>query len=172
MVKSSIACGGGGGGSGDVAGPASSVDNEVARFDGTGGKTIQAAGLTISDVSGDTVTITAAGSGATTHLIIRSEGDGFIEIDSVGTQPIYFKTNGAGRWRIDSGGALQVTNATSRLILQGDLSWKGKTESALPPTTSNFASGEIGIHKDTNLNKRQLVWNDGGILYGIELPAL
>lgn len=36
-------------GSGDVTGPASSTDNAVARFDGTGGKTIQNSGVTISD---------------------------------------------------------------------------------------------------------------------------
>jgi len=38
-----------GGGSGDVSGPGSSTDNAVARFDGTGGKTIQDSGVTIDD---------------------------------------------------------------------------------------------------------------------------
>lgn len=37
------------GGSGDVTGPASSTDNTVARFDGTGGKTLQGSAVTISD---------------------------------------------------------------------------------------------------------------------------
>lgn len=44
-------------GSGDVTGPGSSTDNAVARFDGTGGKTLQNSGVTISD----TDVITAAG---------------------------------------------------------------------------------------------------------------
>lgn len=41
--------GGGGTGDGDVTGPASSTDNAIARFDGTGGKTIQNSAPTISD---------------------------------------------------------------------------------------------------------------------------
>lgn len=41
------------GGSGDVVGPASSVDNAVARFDGTTGKLIQNSAVTISDTLGD-----------------------------------------------------------------------------------------------------------------------
>jgi len=36
-------------GSGDVTGPASSTDNAIARFDGTGGKTIQNSNVTIDD---------------------------------------------------------------------------------------------------------------------------
>lgn len=39
----------GGGGSGDVTGPASSTDNAITRFDGTGGKTIQNSSATIDD---------------------------------------------------------------------------------------------------------------------------
>lgn len=37
------------GSSGDVSGPASATDNAVARFDGTGGKTLQNSGVTIDD---------------------------------------------------------------------------------------------------------------------------
>lgn len=36
-------------GSGDVTGPASSTDNAIARFDGTGGKTLQNSAVTITD---------------------------------------------------------------------------------------------------------------------------
>jgi len=39
------------GGSGDVSGAASSTDNAIARFNGTGGKTIQNTGVTISDLN-------------------------------------------------------------------------------------------------------------------------
>lgn len=43
------ALGGGGGGSGDVVGPASSTDNAFARFDGVTGKLLQNSALTLSD---------------------------------------------------------------------------------------------------------------------------
>ncbi len=63
----------GGGGSGDVAGPASSVDNTLPRFDGLGGKTLQGSGVIVDDgnnvsgVAGLTVTgnITLSTGGAT-----------------------------------------------------------------------------------------------------------
>lgn len=37
------------GGGGDASGPGSSTDNAIARFDGTGGKTLQDSGITIDD---------------------------------------------------------------------------------------------------------------------------
>lgn len=56
------ASGAGGGGSGDVVGPASSVDNEIPRYDSITGKLIQSSGVTISDtgVVGGTVSIPVA----------------------------------------------------------------------------------------------------------------
>lgn len=41
--------GGGGGGSGDVNGPASSTDNAIVRWDGTGGINVQNSGVTVDD---------------------------------------------------------------------------------------------------------------------------
>ena len=54
---------------GDASGPASSTDNAIARFDGTGGKTLQNSSTTISDdgdivVGGTTPTITIGDGGA------------------------------------------------------------------------------------------------------------
>lgn len=46
---------GGGGGSGDVSGPASSTANAVVRFSGTGGKTLKNTGITIDDSNDVTV---------------------------------------------------------------------------------------------------------------------
>jgi hypothetical protein len=52
-----IAASGGGGGSGDVVGPASSTDNAFARFDSTTGKLLQnSTGATLSDTGGATFT--------------------------------------------------------------------------------------------------------------------
>lgn len=61
---------GGGGGSGNVTGPASSTDNAIARFDGTTGKVIQNSGATLNDnggIAADTLAIstTPTGSGGT-----------------------------------------------------------------------------------------------------------
>src|SRR5215510_7505714 len=51
----------GSGGTGDVVGPASAVDNQVTRFDGTTGKLVQASNVTIDDAG----TLVAAGLGGT-----------------------------------------------------------------------------------------------------------
>jgi len=57
---------GGGGGSGDVKGPASSTDNAIARYDGTTGKLLQDSALTVSDVAAGVVTLaTTAGNALT-----------------------------------------------------------------------------------------------------------
>ena len=45
----------GGGGTGDVVGPASAVDNNIATFDGTTGKLIQDGGTTIADINTNAV---------------------------------------------------------------------------------------------------------------------
>ena len=56
---------------GDVAGPASSVDNAIARFSGTGGKTIQNTTVTISD---DPPVITI-GDGTAEDVAIKFDGN-------------------------------------------------------------------------------------------------
>lgn len=60
------------GGAGDMNGPASATDNAIVRFDGTGGKTVQNSGVTISDtnaisVSGLSSSLTIAGTTASTN---------------------------------------------------------------------------------------------------------
>lgn len=87
---------GGGSGSGDVVGPASSVDNTVARYDSTTGKLLQGSGVVVDDsnnVSGvgtlasgaqtvtGTETITAA---STTALVVGPNGttNPVLQVDS------------------------------------------------------------------------------------------
>lgn len=59
--------GGGGGGSGDVTGPASSVNNTLPRFSGTTGKVLKGSSVTVSDTGGllaDTLAISTTPTGA------------------------------------------------------------------------------------------------------------
>jgi len=53
---------------GDVVGPASSLDNQIARFDLTTGKLIQSSSVTISDVSAGLVTLDTPGSATSVNL--------------------------------------------------------------------------------------------------------
>lgn len=75
-----------GGGSGDVNGPASSTDNAIARFDGTGGKTLQNSGVTISDTN----VLTTAGtidSSLTASEILGTNGSKQLVSLAVATYP-------------------------------------------------------------------------------------
>jgi hypothetical protein len=87
-----------GSGTGDVNGPASSTDNAIARFDGTGGKTLQNSSVTISDTGGiahgsGNLTLQGATSGALLTLGSGSNGSatftlpgtGLVNIDSSAT---------------------------------------------------------------------------------------
>lgn len=63
-------------GAGDLNGPASSTDNAVPRFDGTGGKTLQGSGVTIDDSNNVSTpgSITAGSGGVSTSGPIQSTG--------------------------------------------------------------------------------------------------
>lgn len=155
-------------GGGGVTGPSSSTDNAVTAFDGTGGA-IQERAITISDEASSTVTVTAAGAGAATHLVISSEGAGFFEIRVPGAETIYFSTNGGARWSIDSSGTLAAAHVNARLVVQGSARLKGSTSSAADPSTSEFASNEWGLHKNTTSGIWYLAVNDGGAIKKVAL---
>src|ERR1043165_7127988 len=72
-----IAATGGGGGSGDVTGPASSTDNALTRFDGTTGKVIQNSTVTVSDI-GSIVSLDSA------SQVHRLRGDILFGADGTG----------------------------------------------------------------------------------------
>ena len=57
-----------GGGSGDVVGPASSIDNEVVRFDGATGKLIQGSGMIVADGGAITSSVWNASTVSTAYL--------------------------------------------------------------------------------------------------------
>ena len=159
-------------GDGDVVGPASAIDNAAARFDSTTGKLLQESDLFIADAASNTVVVSVDDGAAATALEIKTKGAGYLQLEVAGSQTMYFKLNGSTRWSIDPSGLLTVQHSLSRIVLQGDLKLKGTVRTALPPTTSDFGANEFGVHQDTNLGTRTLVWNDGGTLYGAVLAGL
>jgi hypothetical protein len=85
---------GGGGGTGDVTGPASSTDNTVPRFDGSTGKIIQTSGVTINDSNEITtgawkateISVAYGGTGASTLTgIIKGNGTSAFTAATAGT---------------------------------------------------------------------------------------
>lgn len=103
---------GGGGGSGNVTGPASSTDNAVVRFDGTTGQLIQNSSVTIADTGAITITtvgtssytplLTFANDNATTPMIVWTADSGG---NNMGLQ---FAPNGGIAARIDNSGNMMA----------------------------------------------------------------
>lgn len=60
-------------GAGDIDGPASSTDNAIPRFDGTGGKTLQSSGIQIDD--NDEVDLNTNGINSATTITFNAEYD-------------------------------------------------------------------------------------------------
>jgi len=95
-----------------VTGPASATDNALARFDGTGGKTVQDSGITVDDSGNVTSNVTVSKSAAA----IQASGSGNIDLSAVSSSGgyarlnldraagkfgiIYFKTAGSSRWAL------------------------------------------------------------------------
>ena len=98
-------------GSGDVNGPGSSTDNALARFDGTGGKTVQNSGITVDD-SGYL-------SAVSTMAPISADSTGAADPE------LNFKDDGVVRWRIISdtsaAHALRVLRYSSGGSYQSDV---------------------------------------------------
>jgi len=117
-----------GGGSGDVTGPGSSTDNAIARFDGTGGKTLQNSGLTIDDSGNLTI----------------GDGTGNAYFSNRGSHDLIIWTNdgtNTGKIRVRDGVNADISidpNGTGKTIIGSP-----QFESSDPPASSS-ATGTAG----------------------------
>jgi hypothetical protein len=67
---------------GDVSGPASSVDDRIATFDGISGKTIQDSGTLVSDLATKTMSINAQT--GTTYTLVLSDAGKLVTLNNAG----------------------------------------------------------------------------------------
>ena len=112
---------------GDASGPGSSTDNAIARFDGTGGKTLQNSGSTIDD-SGNLTAVAGTFTGAFTSLGIDDNADAVaITIDSA-------EKVGIG-----------VTSPKTKVTIEGALTLK--EQSAADGDTAAY--GQLWVKSDT-----------------------
>lgn len=164
-----------------AAGPASSTDNAVARFDGTGGKTLQNSSVTIDDTgnvvlpTNKTVTL-----GAQSLLGVDSVGIRFVDIDA---GDVTFDHSGLtanrtitipdaagtmtllGNTATGTGSVVRATTPTfaTSIILPGGLIFIGYTSSAAGATTTELPTDKmLSIHKNTSSGAVALAFNDGG----------
>lgn len=124
--------------SGGVTGPGSSTDNAIARFDGTGGSTIQNSVVTIADTTGNMagmqkITIGVAGS-ATGSLELKGTTSGTVTVkvaDAAGTWTMTLPTSTGSSGQVlqtDGSGTTSWATASS-----GGITWTevtGTTQSA------------------------------------------
>lgn len=140
----------GGGGSGDVVGPASAVDNAVARFDLTTGKLIQSSAVTIADTTGD---ITA---GKYNGLTISS---------STGTLTV---SNGKTLSAANTVTLSGTDGSTITFGSGGTVAYTSDNLSAFASTTSAQLAGILSNESGTGL----AVFNDGATLTNSTLNGL
>ena len=86
-----------------VLGPASATDNALARFDGTGGKTVQNSGITVDDSGNITSNLTISKASAQLYLNATS-GTGLLLLGgaAASAKRVYCLTAGNNRWAFGS----------------------------------------------------------------------
>lgn len=115
---------GGGGGTGDVVGPASSTDNAIARYDGTTGKLIQDSGITIAD--GATGTLAGSNSGdvtlgASVTDILNLTGQ-VLSADDQGADRLVFWDESENKLTaLTAGSGLSISGTTITATATGDV---------------------------------------------------
>ena len=110
------------GGAGDMNGPASATDNAVARFDGTGGKTVQNSTVTISDTGDITAAgklFTADGTNAAPAIAITSSTGTGLYLDAANTLGVATGGNGTVTFSTASGVANITGHGVRSLTLTG-----------------------------------------------------
>jgi hypothetical protein len=110
------------GGAGDMNGPASATDNAVARFDGTGGKTVQNSTVTISDTGDITAAgklFTADGTNAAPAIAIASSTGTGLYLDAANTLGVATGGNGTVTFSTASGVANITGHGVRSLTLTG-----------------------------------------------------
>lgn len=132
------AANGSGGGSGDVAGPASSTDNAVVRFDGTTGKLVQNSGVTIDDSNN----LTATGTTTLSRLIVTSTSANIVDIRRAGT------TAGEARLSFYNDNSASASTLASRIagILTDDTSGSEKGAIIFGVTTGSTTSERMRLN--------------------------
>lgn len=167
----------GGGGAGTVTGPASSTDNAIARFDGTGGSTLQNSGWTIDDVdnlaaNGSILAKTAGATKVYLHAsaAIKLANDRGIEWSSTATagdnHSLGFDFDSAGVARIDGAAA---GDGLGKLKL-GGMRIVGYTSSTGAASTTEYPNDkDFGVHKNTTSGVKSIAFNDGGVIVSIAM---
>lgn len=129
-------------GDGDVDGPASSTDNAVPRFDGTGGKTLQNSVVIISDTGNISLAPSLTGSassGGTLTLSATSAGSGTTDTITLNASVYQLQSRGgaASYLTIDASGHLYVAGSSSFGTKDVLL---GRTQGSAWMTTTNVVS--------------------------------
>lgn len=127
-------------GAGDVTGAASSLDNQMAVFSGTGGKTLKATGPIVTPSTG-TITLTNGKTIAVTNTLTLGGTDG---------STVAFGTGGTAAY---TGNNLSVFAATTSAQLLGVISDETGTGALVFANTPTMVTPVLGVATATSINK-------------------
>ncbi|MDD4986341.1 MAG: glycosyl hydrolase family 28-related protein, partial [Dehalococcoidales bacterium] len=157
-------------GLGDVTGPASSTDNAIARFDGTGGKTLQNSSVTIDDTGNLTIGTGAAGVDYT--LTFNGE-DNDITITWLEDEGIL---NFTGYLRMN--GLQEISEFSTDGTMAGNSDTAVPTEKAVKTYVDNNAPGgdddfhnTLGLSATADNADELLIWDDSASAYARQTRA-
>jgi hypothetical protein len=140
---------------GDVTGPASSLDNQIARFDLTTGKLIQTSSITISDASGGGVTMDTGVSETTVNLFTTNATS--VVIGKAGGSTVTTSGNikvGSNTIQASDGTtALTLTSTSGNVTVAGELTVTGNNIKSSTGATAITLSGDsVTIPGDLTVN--------------------
>ncbi len=152
---------------GDVAGPASSTDNAIARFDLTTGKLLQNSAITISDASGGGVTMDTGVSETTVNLFTTNATS--VVIGKAGGSTVTTSGNikvGSNTIQAADGAtALTLTSASGDVTVAGDLTVTGNDIKASDGNTNITLTGNTltTVAGDLKVGGNDIQASDGNI---------
>lgn len=160
---------GGGGGSGDVVGPSSAVDEDIAVFDGTTGKLIKDGGMTIAQVIA-AATVSGTPNNVVGTLVQRDGSSYFdtsrIYYDRINSYNQYFDFQSM--LAIDSAGTISIDLINRNLLnnaAQNFLDWSGNAVGGplLPASVPLYflasdSSGYISISAPSGVSTYGMTW--------------
>lgn len=143
-----VISGGGGGGSGDIVGPASSVDNNIAVFDGTTGKLLKDGGAAISSLA------TTVQLGTKQDALVSGTNIKTINGSSILGSGDLTVSGGSGGLTLETVSTTSVTAATGKRYVLTDAA---KTTITVPATPAD--GFHFGVDVCNGRSDNEIEWN-------------
>jgi hypothetical protein len=152
-IENAMTGSGGGGGSGDVVGPASSSDNAIARFDGATGKLIQNSGATLGDTGVLTTNNVVLSAQTASRALVTDGSKQVVSSSTTSTQIAYLDTLTSNVQTQINGKEPTITATTTDQYYRGDKTFQTLDTSVVPENGNlYYEEGRVSANADVAAN--------------------